>query len=63
MGIGGDEDEIIIPIYSTTCVVVDILLDCASFGKLVVYSLELCTLSRRMCMMTTTMLLDMSTML
>ncbi len=63
MWTSGDENEIIIPIYLTTCVVVDISSNYASFGKLVVYSLELCTFPRRMHMMTTTMLLDLFTML
>lgn len=62
MWTSGDEDEIIILTYST-CVVVDIPSDCVSFGKLVVYNLELYTFPRRMRMMTTTMLLNLFTML
>jgi hypothetical protein len=62
MWTSGDKDEIIILTYST-CVVVDIPSDCVSFGKLVVYNLELYTFPRRMRMMTTTMLLNLSTML
>ncbi len=63
MWTSGDEDEIIILTYSTTCVVVDIPSDCVSFGKLVVYNLELYTFPRKMLMMTTNMLLNLSTML